>query len=389
MIHSAAFFSFLRLLAHAAPVHIVTLLRSNPYIHETFLPSTEEDVAVDVDPTKYCPSLGTRLLEARFFQAPINLIESLTRHLPCSDLHAGSCDAEVSTTMGEFDDGYNIGGFAGGLILAAALLPQIYLAIRHRSTAYISYVWQVSSVTYSTAARSVEVYRPRLVEDRLTLVRNAIHCHLLCPSPFPPSRPRCAFTHADQAVYALGLGTLMLYYIHFQLWSVFYPMAFEFCCLLFLTGLKIYNEVFLGRVAAPMIDDTPGLEVVRGGPVRWMPSIKLSLEVLKNDMSRSGRIGRMPSKLSLGAPSHASRSRMGASVTSSTIGDDHTRSSYVSRSRMGASVVSSSLGDDHTQSAPNNVFMPALGRREGSSEFPTETTGNRAGDTAVRAGDHV
>ena len=35
-------------------------------------------------------------------------------------------------------------GFVGGVILAAALLPQIYLAIRRRSTADISYVWQVS-----------------------------------------------------------------------------------------------------------------------------------------------------------------------------------------------------------------------------------------------------
>ena len=46
--------------------------------------------------------------------------------------------------MGEWDDAYNIVGFAGGVILAAALLPQIYLAHRRKSTEDISYVWQVS-----------------------------------------------------------------------------------------------------------------------------------------------------------------------------------------------------------------------------------------------------
>lgn len=37
--------------------------------------------------------------------------------------------------------------------------------------------------------------------------------------------------------------TLMVYYAHFELWPVFYPMAFEFSCLLYLTGLKIFYEV--------------------------------------------------------------------------------------------------------------------------------------------------
>ncbi|CAN0414568.1 unnamed protein product, partial [Hapterophycus canaliculatus] len=46
-----------------------------------------------------------------------------------------------------------------------------------------------------------------------------------------------------QAVYIVGLITLMVYYAHFSLWAVFYPMAFEFCCLMYLTGLKIYYEV--------------------------------------------------------------------------------------------------------------------------------------------------
>lgn len=46
-----------------------------------------------------------------------------------------------------------------------------------------------------------------------------------------------------QAVFAVGLLMCMIYYAHFELWPVFYPMAFEFLCLLYLTALKIYHEV--------------------------------------------------------------------------------------------------------------------------------------------------
>lgn len=49
--------------------------------------------------------------------------------------------------MGEWENGYNIVGFAGGVILAAALLPQIYLAHQRKSTEDISYVWQVSCLS--------------------------------------------------------------------------------------------------------------------------------------------------------------------------------------------------------------------------------------------------
>eukprot|EP00903_Cladosiphon_okamuranus_P012892 g12038.t1 len=129
--------------------------------------------------------------------------------------------------MGEWHDGYNFFGFIGGVILASALLPQIYLALRRRSTADISYVWQ--------------------------------------------------------AVYTLGLLTLLVYYLHFQLWSVLYPMVFEFCCLMFLTSLKVYYEVFLGRVEQPTTDDAQeDLEVMRGAPLSRMPS-KLALEALKSE----------------------------------------------------------------------------------------------------------
>ena len=59
------------------------------------------------------------------------------------------------------------------------------------------------------------------------------------PPPRLPRPPACP----TQAVYTVGLLTLMVYYAHFRLWPVFYPMAFEFSCLLYLTGLKIYYEV--------------------------------------------------------------------------------------------------------------------------------------------------
>lgn len=41
------------------------------------------------------------------------------------------------------DDTFNAFGFAGGVILATSLLPQIYLAHARRSTKDISYLWQV------------------------------------------------------------------------------------------------------------------------------------------------------------------------------------------------------------------------------------------------------
>lgn len=45
--------------------------------------------------------------------------------------------------MGEWDNGYDSAGFAGSVILAVSLLPQICLAHKRHSTEDISYVWQV------------------------------------------------------------------------------------------------------------------------------------------------------------------------------------------------------------------------------------------------------
>lgn len=43
------------------------------------------------------------------------------------------------------DDVFKGVGFLGGVILAAALLPQIYLAHKRRSTEDISFMWQVGA----------------------------------------------------------------------------------------------------------------------------------------------------------------------------------------------------------------------------------------------------
>ncbi|CAN0428690.1 unnamed protein product [Ectocarpus sp. 12 AP-2014] len=142
--------------------------------------------------------------------------------------------------MGEWEDPFNIIGFVGGVVLATALLPQIYLAHSRKSTADISYLWQ--------------------------------------------------------AVYTVGLLTLMIYYFHFRLWAVFYPMAFEFSSLMYLTGLKIYYEACLGNVAPP--EELPSLfDASRSGRIGRMPS-KLSLDAI-DDASKSGRRSRMLSKSSL------------------------------------------------------------------------------------------
>lgn len=47
--------------------------------------------------------------------------------------------------MGEWEDPFNVLGFVGGVVLASALLPQIYLAHTRKSTADISYMWQASA----------------------------------------------------------------------------------------------------------------------------------------------------------------------------------------------------------------------------------------------------
>ncbi|CAN0038713.1 unnamed protein product [Ectocarpus fasciculatus] len=89
--------------------------------------------------------------------------------------------------MAQWQDPYNIVGFIGGVVLASSLLPQIYLAHKRRSTADISYLWQ--------------------------------------------------------AVYILGLIHILIFYGHFRLWTVFYPLAFEFSSIVYLTSLKVYFEV--------------------------------------------------------------------------------------------------------------------------------------------------
>ncbi|CAM9594643.1 unnamed protein product [Ectocarpus fasciculatus] len=84
------------------------------------------------------------------------------------------------------DQFFNAVGTTGGIILACALVPQIILAHRRRSAEDISYMWQ--------------------------------------------------------AIYITGLMTLMIYYVHFRLWAIFFPVAGECSCLIYLTGLKVYFE---------------------------------------------------------------------------------------------------------------------------------------------------
>ncbi|CAN0040746.1 unnamed protein product [Ectocarpus sp. 13 AM-2016] len=72
-------------------------------------------------------------------------------------------------------------------------------------------------------------------------------------------------------------------------------MAFEFSSLMYLTGLKIYYEVYLGNVAPP--EELPSLfDASRSGRIGRMPS-KLSLDAI-DDGSKSGRRSRMLSKSS-------------------------------------------------------------------------------------------
>ena len=126
---------------------------------------------------------------------------------------------------------------------------------------------------------------------------------------------------------------------------------------MYLTGLKIYFDVVVKRRNDRKIDDEA--EFSRPKLQRRMSS-KLAFDALANDVSRGSRIGRMPSKLNLGAPSNASRSRMGASATSS-------------------------LGDTSVRSKPS-VFRPALHEEEQTQDADS-VAGNGSGTDPVVVGD--
>ena len=71
------------------------------------------------------------------------LAPALSTDLSFNLLH-GLATAAIIQAMGEWEDPFNVLGFVGGVVLAAALLPQIYLAHKRKSTADISYMWQAS-----------------------------------------------------------------------------------------------------------------------------------------------------------------------------------------------------------------------------------------------------
>ncbi|CAM9743651.1 unnamed protein product [Ectocarpus sp. 6 AP-2014] len=114
------------------------------------------------------------------------------------------------------DQIFNAVGTTGGIILACALVPQIVLAHKRRSAEDISYMWQ--------------------------------------------------------AIYITGLATLMVYYVHFGLWAVFFPVAVECSCLIYLTGLKMYFEKFAsgngvsGKLtpSSHLVGEGTGIDSVRG-----------------------------------------------------------------------------------------------------------------------------
>ncbi|CAN0352356.1 unnamed protein product [Ascophyllum nodosum] len=93
------------------------------------------------------------------------------------------------------EDFFDAIGFLGAVILATALLPQIYRVHIRRSAKDISYGWQ--------------------------------------------------------AVYFTGLVLLLTYYWYYEKWAVVYPMGVELPCILYLTALKIYFERVVPRQPGP------------------------------------------------------------------------------------------------------------------------------------------
>ena len=47
----------------------------------------------------------------------------------------------------------------------------------------------------------------------------------------------------------------MAYFLYFELWPIFYPMAFDLSCIFYLTSLKIYFEAIAPKSAAADIVD--------------------------------------------------------------------------------------------------------------------------------------
>lgn len=58
--------------------------------------------------------------------------------------------------------------------------------------------------------------------------------------------PSSAFPRG-QGIYIVGLATVLVYYGHYELWPVFYPMTVELSCVVYLTFLKIYFEKSAAR----------------------------------------------------------------------------------------------------------------------------------------------
>lgn len=76
--------------------------------------------------------------------------------------------ASIENMVSSADDVVNSLGFAGGVLVAGALLPQIYLAHKRKSTKDISYLWQVRSDTkyglkYSNEYRVTTVFKWQLI----------------------------------------------------------------------------------------------------------------------------------------------------------------------------------------------------------------------------------
>lgn len=53
------------------------------------------------------------------------------------------------------DGAFNVVGALGEVILATAMIPQIYLAHKLNSTEYISYRWQVSDIRLEKQTRDM------------------------------------------------------------------------------------------------------------------------------------------------------------------------------------------------------------------------------------------
>ena len=151
-----------------------------------------------------------------------------------------------------FDNVYSVCGFAGGLLFALALGPQVVHTLKTRSAEDISLYWYVEPLitvlVVANLTQPVSFARPPLtlhflprlclmITHLIRSLRNAPHSSSSSPSI-------SAFFSRRQGLYLVGLGSWITYSVFNSLWPVAGPQFMEFSLMALLTILKIVFDTW-------------------------------------------------------------------------------------------------------------------------------------------------